>query len=195
MITARVGQSHICTLHIFALWKCANVRSHILSLLKNVQMCNRTFCRSLKMCECAIALFVALWKNVIAQLLFWNEQMCENVRKKCEVRTLFAHSPFLKNNCAIFLKCKTVQFWNLHFFCTFPHFERAILRSHFFVALWKSVNVQSHILSLFKNVRMCDHTFFDFSNVRQNVQSHNRSFKKSECAKNVQKSKLLFFAC
>jgi len=50
----------IRTLHIFALWKCANVRSHILLLFKNVWMCNRTFCRSLKMCQCVIAHFVAL---------------------------------------------------------------------------------------------------------------------------------------
>jgi len=56
----RVGQSHIRTSHIFALWKCANVQLHIFSLFKNVRMCDCTFCRSLKICESAIALFVAL---------------------------------------------------------------------------------------------------------------------------------------
>jgi len=85
---------------------------------------------------------------------------------------IFAHSPFQKSNCAIFLKCKKARFQNSHFFahlCTFSHFKRAIMRSHFFVALWKSANVRSHFLLFFENVRMCDRTFY-------------RSWKMWECA-------------
>jgi len=49
VIILRVGQLHICT---FA--------HRTFLLFENVGMCDHTFCRSLKMCECAIAHFFAL---------------------------------------------------------------------------------------------------------------------------------------
>jgi len=56
-----------------------------------------------------------------------------------------------------------------------------------FYALLKSAIVRSHILVTFLKVQMCDCTFSLCSKVRQNVQTHNRSFEKSECAKMCKK--------
>jgi len=103
-LCVRVGQSHIRTSHIFALWKCANVRSHIFLLFKKVRMCNRTFFCSLKMCNVRSNIFGSLKKcekSVIAQLLFRNEQMCENVQKSANshIFPTFLHiRPFCKSD-------------------------------------------------------------------------------------------------
>jgi len=103
-----------CTLHIFALWKCANVRLPIMSLFKNVEMFNCTFCCFLKMCKCAIAHFVALKKceNVRSNVLlcFKNVRMCDRTfchsLKKCKKvwshKCSFEMSEYVK-------MCKKVQ--------------------------------------------------------------------------------------
>jgi len=134
----------MCNRTFFALWKCANLRSHILLLFKNVRMCYSTFFRSLKKFE----------KSVIAQSLYWNEQMCENVRKKCKIRTFSNIRSFRKSDCAIAL----------------------------FATLWKCANVQSHILLLFKNVQMWDRTFLALWKCVKKCASTHSLFRKSECA-------------
>jgi len=143
--------------HVVALWKCANVWSHILSLFKNVRRCNCTFCRSLKKCD-------------------------------LEIRIFFAHLPFLKELFCNLYEVQKSVISKFALFCTF--------------ALWKCAYVRSHILSLYKNVRMCKCTFFRSLKMCNcaitlflqflNLQLHIRSFKKSEPAKKIFKIKYLF---
>jgi len=67
------------------------------SLFENVQMCDCTFWCSLKMCECGIALFGALWKcaNVRSHFLslfknmqMWDRTICRFF-KKCNCAIIF----------------------------------------------------------------------------------------------------------
>jgi len=109
------------------------VQLHIISLFKNVGICNRTFCRSLKMCE---SNFFALFEK------------CKKVW--LQIRTflhIFAHLPFLKEQLAIW-SAKKVQFRNYNLFCA--HFRTF---THFCSLKFKCVNWQSHIVLLFENVR------------------------------------------
>jgi len=82
--------------------------------LKNVQMCNHTFFCSLKMWECVITHFVALWKCV-KKCKFWNCTFCTLKRSH--------NSSFKKGKCAKI--CKKSNFWIAQFLllkkgdCTF----------------------------------------------------------------------------
>jgi len=120
--------------------------------------------------------------------------------------------PFQNSNCANVLfkvqRSAILKFALFCMFCTFVNWAITL-----FVALWKVQMYNCTFLLLFEKVRLCNHTFscslkrcdcaialfvalwksaITLSNVRQNVQLHNRSFKKSKCARNVQTSKLHF---
>jgi len=108
--------------HFFVtLWKSANVQSHFFVALWKSAIVWLHFCRSLKMCDCAIALFVALWKCAIMQLHFSNVQ--QNVwshngsfeMSECAKMCEFWNRTFLhvkKSNCT-FSECAIAQPWFL----------------------------------------------------------------------------------
>jgi len=152
----------------------------------SLKMYDCTFCRSLKKCKkCDPTIPLSKWANVQKKCKIWNPIFC----------TFLHICPFLKEQLCNFLKCEKVQFQNLHFFAHFrtsAHFERAVWL-HFFVVLWNSVNVRLHILSLFKNVRMCDQIFFTLFKCETKCVIAQLLFRKEQMCKNVRILKSHFF--
>jgi len=110
------------------------VRSHIFSLFKNVRMCDRTFFCSLRKC-----------KKVWSHNRSFEISECVKICKKSAKSHFFAHSPFLKEQLAIFLKCEKSTSSKFALFCTFAHFRSLKMCdcaiAHFF-ALSKRANVR-----------------------------------------------------
>jgi len=135
-------------------------------------MCDRTFCCSLKMCECAIAHFFALRKSakkVWSDNCSFEMSKCVKMCKKVRIRTFlhflrtFLHiCPFRKSNWQSFYS--TILKFTL--FCTFSH-----IRTFLF----------------FENVRLCDCTFFCSWKMC-------KKYEKSECAKMCEFPNRTFFA-
>jgi len=101
------------------------VQLHFLSLFKNVQMCDRSFCHSLKMCRCAIALYVAPLKSGIVRLHF----LCSLKKRHCVIKP-FSHFSIVQKSGIAKRKstkmCKKSKNFHIALFCTL---KRAI--THF----------------------------------------------------------------
>jgi len=107
------------------------------------------------MCECALALIVALWKSAKKVWLhnrsFEMSECSKKVWKsaKSEI-TLFLHiRPFWKSNCAIFLKCEKSAKSNPHFFRTFLHICSFRKSDCTFFALLKCANENANFQQVY----------------------------------------------
>jgi len=144
----RVGQSHI-----------RKFAHRTFSYFSKVRLCDRTFCHTFQKCDCAIALFFALFKSATNRTIALSKSA--NVRKcakKCEFSNpLFPH--FKKSDRTI-SKC-AIAHSPIAQFCTFQ-----IVRSHFFrnfQKCGKSLNCtfkKSECAKMCKKVRIFKSHFF-----------------------------------